>query len=72
MKKRSNEATLEEVLGLEEATAVVFWDKLHDLAGLCGHCGKRTCPQRKAWSGLPATLNLDHVIAAAKAAGLDL
>jgi hypothetical protein len=36
---------------------------LHDTVGVCGHCGKRECPQRKSWSILPDSISevLQHV-----------
>jgi hypothetical protein len=36
----------------------------HDVAGLCGHCGKRTCAGRQGHSVLPDRLSRDDVIAA--------
>ena len=38
--------------------------ELHALCGLCGHCGKRSCPDRKNYSVLPETLKRDDVILA--------
>lgn len=39
-------------------------DELHERAGICGHCGKRDCPDRSAYSKLPATLSLQTVLGA--------
>jgi hypothetical protein len=39
-------------------------DILHERVGVCGHCGKRTCPSRKDWSILPANIPLNDAIAA--------
>lgn len=38
--------------------------ELHERAGVCGHCGKRKCLQRKSWSSLPDTLKTSDVLAA--------
>jgi hypothetical protein len=43
-------------------------DHLHERAGLCGHCGLRKCPGKKAHSILPETLKTSTVLAAIKAA----
>lgn len=35
--------------------------RLHEAVGICGHCGKRRCPQPVA-SQLPAKLNVQDVL----------
>ena len=43
---------------------IMFLDELHKRAGVCGHCGKRRCPERKSWSTLPETIPTKAVLAA--------
>lgn len=38
--------------------------ELHELVGLCGHCGKRSCAGRKTSSFLPANIPYESVIEA--------
>lgn len=45
-------------------------DDLHRFAGVCGHCGKRKCPQKNSWSTLPEKIRLvdfEDAIAAGRA-----
>ena len=56
--------------------AAIAWDRsahqtkenilseLHELVGLCGHCGKRSCAGRKSSSFLPANIPYESVIEA--------
>lgn len=39
-------------------------NKLHELAGYCGHCGKKKCAGRAQYSKLPTMLKTDDVLAA--------
>jgi hypothetical protein len=41
-----------------------FIDALHERVGICGHCGKSACPERKSYSTLPDTIRLDDVLSA--------
>ena len=34
-----------------------FIDKLHEMVGICGHCGKRKCPGRAQHSRIPETIS---------------
>ena len=41
-----------------------FFHALHEIVGVCGHCGKRKCAGKASHSILPETISLDNVIAA--------
>ena len=41
--------------------------RLHERAGLCGHCGKHSCAGRHSNSYLPELLELDDVVVCAPA-----
>lgn len=42
----------------------VILTELHELVGLCGHCGKRNCAGRKSQSFLPGEIPYEKVIEA--------
>lgn len=37
---------------------------LQEVAGICGHCGKKRCPGRKQHSQLPDAISMAHVVRA--------
>lgn len=41
-----------------------IFSKLHEMIGLCGHCGERICAGKKSNSYLPALISTDNIIAA--------
>ena len=41
-----------------------IFNKLHDMCGLCGHCGKKKCGGRESHSVLPKTLPTEDVLLA--------
>lgn len=41
-----------------------FFHALHELVGICGHCGKKGCAGRKSHSVLPAKIDRESIIAA--------
>jgi hypothetical protein len=43
-------------------------NNLHELAGYCGHCGKKKCAGRAQYSKLPATLRTADVLTAIETA----
>ena len=51
MKERKDDGTFGEVI-----------DALHERVGICGHCGKRTCPDRHAMSTLPKSIKMADLI----------
>lgn len=48
----------------DDALRAKILQRLHDIAGLCGHCGKRKCGGRTGHSILPERLKTDDVLAA--------
>ena len=49
-----------------------FFRELHDIAGLCGHCGKRECSHRNTHSILPDTVAQDDIFTAFERADIAL
>lgn len=51
----------ESVVGLEKIKDAIITE-LHNNAGLCGHCGKRKCHNKKLNSFLPGSIKTDEII----------
>lgn len=47
-------------------------ETLHELVGICGHCGKKKCPGKQSHSTLPAEIPTTDVMEAARRAGLNV
>jgi hypothetical protein len=42
-------------------TAEDVYAALHEVVGICGHCGKKKCPGRKQHSQLPGSVSMNQL-----------